>query len=68
MQCQEEMELDRRVRDPVPEEEWVAGAVGEVEEAAEVVWAVRAWGRVGNVFAPPVEQRFPIKLVSPATR
>jgi len=62
------MELDRRVRDPVPEEEWVAGAVGEVEEAAEVKRVVEAWGRVENVSAPPVEQRLPIKWVPPATR
>jgi len=31
------MELDRRVRDPVPEEEWVAVVA---EEEAEVVWVV----------------------------
>jgi hypothetical protein len=62
------MELDRWVRDPVPVEEWVAGAVAEVEEAAEVVWVVVVLGRVENVSAPPVEQRLPIKWVPPATR
>jgi hypothetical protein len=62
------MELGRRVRVLAPEEEWVAGAVGEVEEAAEVVWAVVVLDRVESVFAPPVEQRLPIKWVPPATR
>lgn len=62
------MELDRRVRDPVPEEEWVAGAVGEAEEVAEVVWAVVVLDRVENVFAPPAEPSFPTKWVHPATR
>jgi|GEM_PF-5571602 len=59
------MELDQWVRDPVPEEEWVAVVA---EEEVEVVWAVGAWGRVENVSAPPVEQRLPIKWVPPATR
>jgi len=58
------MELDRRVRDQVPEEEWVGGGA---EEEAEVVWAVVVKDQVESVFVPPAEPKPPTRGAPPAT-